>query len=448
MKSTIVGLVIAALAGCSSPNPSATCDDGTCSDPRFPYCDGTGAVGGEPGSCIAVTCTPEQIHSCEQDEALTCTATGDGYKLVPCSLGCAESPSPHCKYLQPRYLPDACDQPATDSLAVTSTGSIDPNLDPICTGGIFDQVAAPDVCMIHYKTISISQSVTLSVLGKVDTTGRSVALIADEDLVIDGTLDVSGHPRVNGPGGGVISGTSAGSVDSDSADGGGGAGGATAGAAGGHQIIAGGGTDGGGSSGGAATANPALLAEFVGGGASWACPTCPINNVLFGGGGGAVMLISCRGTVRIQGAVSAGGGGGVGGTLVFGNLPGYGGGAGGVVSVEGTDIAITGSLFANGGGGGAGTVNSTFEDGADGSMSDSVAAQGGMVFNAGAGGAGGIIGNQPSVGKHAPVTGASAGGGGGSVGFLQLFAPSGVTPTITPAHVSPALPPTNTALTR
>jgi hypothetical protein len=162
-----------------------------------------------------------------------------------------------------------------------------------------------------------------------------------------------------------------------------------------------------------------------------------------------VMLVSCHGSVNIDGVVNAGGGGGVGGMfVVFLNTPGYGGGAGGVISIEGANISVTGSLFANGGAGGGGSVSTTFADGEDGSQSDSIPAHGGNISTAGAGGDGGFIGHASGIGRVATNTNGSAGGGGGSVGFLQTFVPAGVAATITPAHASPALPPTATALVR
>lgn len=44
-------------AACTKPNPAKHCTDGTCTTPNYPFCDVTGAIGGEEGTCIAVTCT-------------------------------------------------------------------------------------------------------------------------------------------------------------------------------------------------------------------------------------------------------------------------------------------------------------------------------------------------------------------------------------------------------
>ena len=82
-------LVFACLAACTKPNPAATCKSGACSDPAFPYCDSDGAISGDPGACIAVTCTPGSVGACEgSNAALICNATGNGYDQMPCAIGC------------------------------------------------------------------------------------------------------------------------------------------------------------------------------------------------------------------------------------------------------------------------------------------------------------------------------------------------------------------------
>src|SRR5437868_1470604 len=91
---TCGGLWIALLAcvGCTKPNPAASCANGSCSDPAYPYCDIDGAIGGEPGTCIAVTCTPGAVGACEgSNAALICNSTGDGYDQQPCAIGCDTS---------------------------------------------------------------------------------------------------------------------------------------------------------------------------------------------------------------------------------------------------------------------------------------------------------------------------------------------------------------------
>lgn len=92
-----VALVVAALifAGCTERNP-AFCGDGTCIDPARPYCDLDGHIGGTPGTCIAVECTPESFFECRSDSAIVCNSLGNNYDEVQCPLGCT-SDSMGCK---------------------------------------------------------------------------------------------------------------------------------------------------------------------------------------------------------------------------------------------------------------------------------------------------------------------------------------------------------------
>src|SRR4051812_15646941 len=90
-------LGLAAVAACTQQNPAAVCSDGTCSDPAFPYCDTTGVITGEPNTCVAVSCTPGTVHSCDAEQALTCSESGDGYELRSCQFGCGNDPTPHCR---------------------------------------------------------------------------------------------------------------------------------------------------------------------------------------------------------------------------------------------------------------------------------------------------------------------------------------------------------------
>lgn len=77
------------VTGCTKQNPAAVCHDGTCIDPSHPYCDFDGSVGGQPGTCIAVTCTPGALDECtDGNTALVCTAGGNNYSSVQCANGC------------------------------------------------------------------------------------------------------------------------------------------------------------------------------------------------------------------------------------------------------------------------------------------------------------------------------------------------------------------------
>lgn len=443
MRQWLGVLVLVSVPNCTKPNPNKDCSSNVCPDPAYPYCDVEGAISGEPQTCISVTCEPGSVAACLEDVALTCNATGNGYDRVQCSLGCVDSEPRHCAYIEPRYVPDICDSPATeDSLIVSSSASFDPNLDSNCTGGLVEQPGAPPICVVHYRRISIPTDKTLTVIGVKEMSGRPVAFVADEDLEIEGTLDVGAHGYTNGPGGGVVqSGGQFAFTSTTSCTAGGGAGGRTAGGAGGNNTA-----DGGSANGGLVMADPALLAAFIGGASAFKA-----DGFIGGGGGGAVTLISCRGLVSISGAITAGGGGGLSGEDGFFDTPGGGGGAGGYVVLQGGLVSVTGGVFANGGGGGGGMPSSgNGQSGQDGTLSDVSAAQGGFPQNGeGRGGPGGVGTGSPGMGgKPTSAYPASCGGGGGSVGFLQTYTPRNVIPALTPSQVSPPFQPNVTIRTR
>lgn len=458
---------------CTKKNPVLVCANGTCSDPLYPFCDVDGAVDGEPGACIAVSCAPNTFAACDADNAITCDQAGTNYTTqhcvngcstdsagcnvcqpsmsvcgtdgelhdcdaeghdtpTPCAAGCIDAPAPHCAYLSPNYLPNVCDVAGQGALNITSSQMLDTSLDATCNGGIVPQTGGPDICVVRYATMSVSGMATLRVAASVQhmsARNRPIAFVVDGDLVIDGTLDGAAigfrsSTRSSGPGGGYVS-----SGGNDLSAGGlGGAGFATHGGDGGSPTA-----DGGAQNGGVQLPNPTTMSVFAGGPEASA------------GGGGGVMLVSCRGTVSISGVVSLGGGGGLSGNIASNVcVPGGGGGAGGNLLVEGVNVNITGSLFANGGGGGAGCVPTTQmtldQDGEDGQLSDIASASGGgAVSGAGSGGAGGLQTNAPGDGRRSTVSGDYPGGGGGSVGWLQVGTPAAIAPTVMPAHASPPI---------
>ncbi len=83
-----VALALLASASCTKSNPAATCADGTCSDPAFPFCDVSGEIGGSPGTCISVTCDAGSIGGCQGSDELVCSATGETYVTKACANGC------------------------------------------------------------------------------------------------------------------------------------------------------------------------------------------------------------------------------------------------------------------------------------------------------------------------------------------------------------------------
>lgn len=78
---------------------------------------------------------------------------------------------------------------------------LDPNLDTTCTGGVVPQ-GGVDICVIRAGSIDIATDTVLNIVGTADAHGRVVAFVADNDLSIDGTISVSAHKYLNGPGGG------------------------------------------------------------------------------------------------------------------------------------------------------------------------------------------------------------------------------------------------------
>lgn len=454
--------------------PAATCGDGVCDDPAFPFCDVSGAIGGVPSSCIAQNCDASAFIACDEDRLVTCSADGDDFVFTDCDHGCNadtgacnvcnpnevvfsdnkivscdangnsmpdvvcphtcidDDKGPHCDVLQPRYLDGVCDTAATEDFDVTQTASLDVDLDMNCNGGVIPQTGAPSICVLRYKTVSIASGSTLTFFSSRNLAsinnhdGRSVALVADDLLDVSGTIDISASGGFDAPGGGQAKSGGLGSTGI----GAGGAGFNTFGGPGGSSS-----TDGGANNGGAATGDPAVLSAFIGG---------PRGGGSGGGGGGAITVVACRGTIAVSGAITAGGGGGPAFQVLGTPLSGGGGGAGGYVVLQGLDIVITGGIFSNGGGGGAGAVAnvqlSTLQNGRDGLASATTAADGGVAqTGAGGGGTGGIHGtNIPGKGKHSTSTDGQPGGGGGSVGFLQTYTPSDIQPTLTDATTSPS----------
>jgi hypothetical protein len=378
-------------------------------------------------------CMPSSL-SCSSNAVEHCTADGLNGPSDTCSLSCVSAPAPHCAYIQPNYaaLSNVCDSLATaPSFQISANQTLDTSQNNNCSS-VVTQTTGPEICVIRYGTYKIDAGKTLSVTGS-----RAFAVVTDGALTIDGTLDVSASGSTNGPGGGTVRSGAMADVDI----GGGGAGFATAG---------------GNANGGAAATNPADLVYLVGG-------PRPNDSQLVGsgGGGGAAILISCRGAVTVSatGLIDAGGGGGPGGVdTVMGNDSGAehfsagGGGAGGNVVIEGTSVSVLGQVFANGGAGGGGSgVDVNGNSGSDGTRSATVAAGGGgaVCGTGGVGGSGGREGAAPGNGTaRTNAISCSNAGGGGSVGFLQTYAPMGITPTLTPSAVSPAFRANRTIQTR
>lgn len=456
-------LVLVLVAACTKPNP-LSCLDGTCDDPRYPFCDVNGDIAGEPNTCIEGQCEPNAIAGCQGDDLVTCNANGTNFETSECEFGCqgtdanascnlctpnastcdgdtirhcgadgriasieacggtcVADPEARCTHIVPRYLPNVCDERAgAAELTFTNSATFDTDLDSNCNGGVILQAGAANICVVRYGRIVVQSGVDVTVVG-----GRALALVSDTDTTIAGFLDLSAGPDRNGPGGGTLR---SGGFITEPCGGFGGAGFATRGGHGGNSTA-----DGGSNNGGPQMSDPATLPVLIGGPQSH-----DVGTTFKGGGGGAATIVSCEGKVSIPGEISAGGGGG---TSV---LSGSGGGAGGYVVLQGMRIEVTGKLFANGGGGGSGTspANGGHNPGTTGRR-DLVNENGGPSGNGGAhGGRGGVANLLPAAGLRMPngagcVDLNSGGGGGGSVGFFQTYTPVGVDPVMTPTMASP-----------
>lgn len=443
------GLLAAGCGAVQDPPPPIE----SCAPDQFLQCDGTvaqicNADGdraidlecGPPGcneeagrcnECVpdTVTCGPHTVNHCDAD------GLPAGFEL--CRSGCIGAPEPHCAYLEPSYaaLADVCDAVAVlPALDIAVDQTLDTSSPLVCTGGVIAQPSGPSICVLRAGTITVREGRTLTFSGP-----HAVALVADAAIGVHGTIDVSANGSSSGPGAARLSGGIATALA-----GRGGAGFRTTGGDGGSDAA-----DGGAGNGGAASSNPADLVALVGGAHPlFGSPALP------GGGGGALALVACRGTITVSstGLIDAGGGGGAGGFDTLPGIPtdftsGAGGGAGGNIVLQGLGITVTGQLYANGGAGGGGTSfrdPAVAQDGEDGRRSTTPARGGAGAGLGGAGGSGGTGSALPQHGRMPADPAGTPGGGGASAGFLQTYTPAGVTPILTPAMASPSFQPNRT----
>ncbi len=82
-----IALALLLCAACTERNPEF-CGDGTCVDPKLPFCDVDGHFSGIAGTCIAVQCEPASFAYCRGDTAITCNDVGANYDVVKCEMGC------------------------------------------------------------------------------------------------------------------------------------------------------------------------------------------------------------------------------------------------------------------------------------------------------------------------------------------------------------------------
>lgn len=478
-------LFLVLLAGCYDTSSAPTCriqctTDADCTDGLT--C-GPGNLCTDGADCLQPEmCTPDEFIACVDTMARSCNAAGDGTTDVTCTSGCntterrcndcvpdatscttdmmavqqctpdgrtnsvtdtcAAGCNPgdtaiaaHCSYISPAWLPDICDAPATDMVfAPNASATISTSLDTNCSS-IVVQMAngnpiGPQICVIRAKTITIPNAITTTFSGN-----RAIALVADSQLTVTGTIDVGAINAANTPGPGIAGGSG---TASTSSAGGGGAGFGTAGGNGGATTAGAGGA-------GGQVIDPLTRAFFAGGysGASPGGIGNPASDIAGGAGGGGLLLIACRGNVSITGQIDANGGGGRGNHDIIGGA-GFqnskapsGAGSGGYVVVQGLTVTISGGVFANGGGGGGG---SNTDDGSGPIGNKGLRTTGattGGVGNLSTGGNGGVLAGPGQNGTGATAGGGFGGGGGGGVGVIHAYTPTGVIPVTTGATFSP-----------
>lgn len=405
-------------AACTKANPAAQCTDGVCTDPSVPYCDVDGSVSGEPNTCVAISCTAGEFKACSGSNAATvCNAIGNGYDTQPCIDGC--DPGSGCVSVT-CTAGDAlrCDGDQLVTCNAAGTGAVAEtcalgcnadmlrcnNVDP--SNGLatyLDQAAQQgDVTLPDGTTISTDNGTVtgpdgaiavantiiaqpggpmLRVLmaksfsvGNVRVTGTAaLSIVAANDVIINGVLDLSADGVTGGPGASSCSMTGAGGRPASglyarvpasnsggypaflwSVGGGGGGGFGSPGGAGGNYSTR--------TGGGAGAVNGlATLVPLRGG-----CPAGDDQNGPHSGaGGGAVQIVANKSVHLVdagaaKGQIHVGGGGGHVGDL--GNATGSGtsygpggGGAGGGILIEASAVVLdSGSGLLAAGGAGAG----------------------------------------------------------------------------------------------
>lgn len=447
-------IALSVVVACTKANPAAHCENGTCTDPNFPFCDVNGIVGGEPGACVAVTCTPDQFAECRDSSEVRCNATGNNYEIVQCERGC-DAAADGCHLCNPNETACTNGKVATcDAVGTVVSQQACPlgcfEDQPRCrdivpSNGLAkyrDQVSAPPPLDLADATINTTNGDVMTASGvvivpsalvpapsggspirvivassvqlkNVEVTaytaqggkGPALAIIATGDVTIEGTLNAF-DPENPSAGGvallGCVGGAGARRDETGgfvSMSGGGGGGHATAGGTGGEifgRLNAG--------AAGLASGTESLV-PLRGG--------CDGSN---SAGGGAIQITSST-NVTVNGVINVNGSGALEDSYGIG-----GGGAGGGILLEAptVELGATAKLLANGGGGASGQQF--------GSMSDTLAAASGGKCSptstfCGAGGDGASKTTAAQDGVTPPATNGNntfAGGGGGGLGRIRI----------------------------
>lgn len=217
------------------------------------------------------------------------------------------------------------------------------------------ELQLPPDGIFNFTTVNIPSGVKITF--KKNASNTSAYILATGDVIISGTIDVSGgssptdnHPGVSGPGGfdggfGGIPGISNGAGGKGLGPGGGGGGPNLlyVGGAGGGFGTAGGNSSGGYAQGGSTYGNSRLIPLIGGSGGGGASGGYGIGTG--GGGGGGAILIASSGNVKINGTIYAVGGGG---KYVSSYTALSGSGSGGAIKLIANSISGMGSLNAVG----------------------------------------------------------------------------------------------------
>ena len=446
-------------AGCTKQNPAAKCSTGTCTDPAAPFCDVDGTIGGTPGMCLGVTCTPGSFAACRGDVALTCNQMGNNYDELQCSMGCTPE-AMGCKLCQAGQTVCTNGEVQTCDMngAVTSSQSCplgcfqtEPrcrDIDPSNGLGVYaDMVMAPpDVTLTAGAVFDLASGVVKDDMnttpvdipsfmvaaptggvairvyvvnslqmqdGIVNGNGTAMAIVAKSNIMIEGTLTIypgsgqySDDTSCNGK-----NGTLTDRGNQLTVGGGGGGASATDGAHGGNVLASAGGStlESGGAKGTAS--GTASLIPLRGG-----CPgaasqySTGVSCDSYGSAGGGAIQLSSATSIEINGTIDVRGGPGEANDYQASSGTGVcvgGGGGGGGIIVEAPVVSLgaSGQLLATGGDGGAcSTIGCAL--GGRGATAGLAATQGADIPNPGA-----------------QVYAVNSGGGGGGLGRIRINTP-------------------------
>jgi hypothetical protein len=363
LRRGLVGWLGASLLACACADLSGLRDYSIGSnDPVSPEAavDGaTDAPASDGAAPDAATCSPSGCDS--RDACAACDAAGEGdasARDASCALSFGYAPS--------NFSPDGYIAP-DDATLIDCNTTYDSTAHAFtdwCPGRTAPEIIAdvtqaggPNIDVLAFGGLTVNAGVTLALTGK-----NAIVLAVYGDANVHGTIDADGEPEVSGnsaagtsgPGGAYAcsanAGGNAGTATSNS--GGGGGGGSTAGGGGANDcpVVAVGGAA------GAARPNVSLAPLYGG------CPggsSGPGGCTTGGGGAGGAVQLSAAGVLSVDGTITANGGAGgtstctevIVGVTYYGG--GGGGGAGGAILLEGSSVAVSGTVSVQGGKGGA-----------------------------------------------------------------------------------------------